>query len=286
MNLSTSTGSASVRALVFALAIVGLIVGPVSYSSAAIITLVDENSSATFDTSSPSNAFSWVVDGVEQLFQQAFWYRVGNTGPESSVHSLPISVEGTSDTNFDGDVDTLFVRYVGSGFRIEVRYMLDGGLPGSRASDLAEQITISNLSTSTLDFHFFQYVDFDLNGTSFNDEAVFLNANTVRQSEGALSVSETVVLPSPSRREIDFYANTLNSLTDGGPTTLSDTPAIGTVFGPGDVTWAFQWDFTILPGRSVQISKDKQITGIPEPSAVVLLGLAASLGLLPLRKRS
>jgi len=265
--------------------VVGLSVWPVTYSSAALITLVDENSTATFDTSSPSNAFSWVVDGTEQLFQQAFWYRVGNTGPENSVHSLPISVEGTTDSNFDGDLDTLFVRYVGSGFRVEVRYVLDGGLPGSRTSDLAEQITISNLGTSTLDFHFFQYVDFDLNGSSGNDEALFLNANTVRQYEGALSVSETVVLPLPSRREIDFYANTLSSLTDGATTTLSNTPAIGTVLGPGDLTWAFQWDFTILPGRSVQISKDKQITGIPEPSVLVLLSLAASLGLLSLRNR-
>jgi hypothetical protein len=56
--------------------------------------------------------------------------------------------------------------------------------------------------------------------------------------------------------------------------------------GPGDVTWAFQWDFQLAAGDSFIISKDKylNVTIIPEPSTLgfVALGLAVVL----LRKRN
>jgi hypothetical protein len=246
---------------------------------AGLFTLIDDNSLMNFNTASSTNASSWVVDGVNQLFQQAFWYRVGNTA-EQSVHSLPIAIEFATNTNFDPNLDTLFVRYLGAGYHIDVRYSLDGGLPGSRASDMAEQISISNTGVAPLDFHFFQYADFDLNGTAGGDSAVFTNANAVQQSEGALSVSETVISPVPSHREIDTPPATLIKLSDGLPTTLSDTPATGNVFGPGDVAWAYQWDFLLPVGGTFQISKDKHLSGVPEPASALLisigLGLAAS----------
>jgi hypothetical protein len=270
------------KVLIASLTVIGLAGFFAQRSVAGLFTLVDENSSADFDTGSQANAFNWVVDGRDQLFQQAFWYRIGNVA-ESSLDTLPRSVEGTTDTNFDGDHDTLFVRYNGAGFRIEVRYTLDGGLPGSRGSDMAEQIQISNLSATPLDFHFFQYSDFDLNGTAGGDSAVFTNANAVRQFEGALSVSETVITPVPSHREINFAPLIVARLNDGAPTTLSDTSPTGVVFGPGDVSWAYQWDFTLPVGGSFQISKDKQITGIPEPATLALLTTAGLL--LALRRK-
>jgi hypothetical protein len=59
------------------------------------------------------------------------------------------------------------------------------------------------------------------------------------------------------------------------PTTLSDTPALGAVLGPADVTWAYQWDVIIQPGSTFQISKLKNLQAIhaPEPATVLLLGL-------------
>ncbi len=251
-------------------------------SVAGTFTLVDDNSSTDFDTDSQANAFNWEVDGRDQLHQQAFWYRVGNVA-EQSLDTLPHPVEGTTDTNFDGDADTLFVRYLGAGFRIDVRYALDGGTTGSRASDITEQISIVNLGQAPLDFHFFQYSDFELNGTATGDSAVFTNANAVVQSEGALSVSETVITPVPSHREIAFFDTTRSKLNDGVATTLSDTPPTGVVLGPGDVTWAYQWDVVIPAFGTFQISKDKNLTGVPEPATFALLVVAAGL-LLGLRR--
>ncbi|MEX0936768.1 MAG: PEP-CTERM sorting domain-containing protein [Pirellulales bacterium] len=238
----------------------------------AQFTLIDDNSTAMIDTEAQAGVHTWTVGGISQVFQQWFWYRVGD-GPEASIDTLLIDLEGTTDTNFDGDVDTLFVRYLGQGFEIESRFTLDGGLPGSDASDMAEQISINNTGDSDLDFHFFQYSDFDLEGDSASDQVVFTNANAVQQFKSNLRLTETVITPLPSHREADFHPTTLNSLNDGAATTLSDTP-LGVIVGPGDVTWAYQWDFVLTPGNTFQISKDKNLSAIPEPSTFALAALA------------
>jgi hypothetical protein len=250
-------------------ALLGLLGVSADRASAALLSLIDDNSSADFDTATPSNNYNWFVDNTDLLAQQAFWYRVGNAGPENSVHTLPIGVQGTSDANFDGNPDTLFVRYNGNGFRIETRYALDGGTPGSGRSDMTEQISIINLTPAPLDFHFFQYADFDLSGA---DTVVFTNANAVQQTGGGLRMSETIVTPVPSHREAAFFPVTLNRLNDGLPTTLIDNAGAG----PGDVTWAYQWDFVLPASGSFQISKDKQLTPVPEPATAGLLATAAA----------
>jgi hypothetical protein len=256
-----------------AVALTGLFSRP---SAAGLFTLVDDNSVVEFDTDTYLGAYSWTVDGVSHLQQQWFWYRVGDTF-EQSIDSLSIQGEQATDTNLDGDLDTLFVAYDGDDFLLEIRFSLDGGAPGSDASDLGEQITITATGDGSLDFHFFQYTNFDLEGTPGGDTAVFTNVNTVQQSEGSFQLTEAVITPFANHREIDVYSNTLDELNDFAPTTLSDTPAIGTPFGPDDVTWAFQWDFFIPPSGSVQISKDKNMSAIPEPASWILFGMGAAL---------
>jgi hypothetical protein len=255
-------------------------------SCAGVFTLVDENSSVDFNTNSQANATNWLVDGQDQLFQQGFWYRIGNAA-EQSLDTLPIGLEGTTDTNFDLAHDTLFVRYNGAGFRIEIRYTLDGGALGSGASDMGEQISVTNLGASPLDFHLFQYADFDLLGTTGGDTALFSNSNTVRQYEGVHRLTETVVTPVPSHRRIDFAPLILAGLNDGVATTLSDTPATNVPLGPGDVSWAYQWDVLIPVGGTFQVSKDKNLSAgvIPEPATLALLASAAALLLARRRKR-
>src|SRR5262245_60521148 len=92
-------------------------------SQGGLFTLLDGNSVANFSTASQAGAYGWSVDGISQLYQQWFWFRVGNN-PEASIDTLPIQVEGVNDTNGNGLNDTLFVRYVDPAgkFRIEVRY--------------------------------------------------------------------------------------------------------------------------------------------------------------------
>lgn len=229
-------------------------------------TLIDDNSTATIDLESSDGMSSWTVDGVDHLFQQWFWYRVGNVGGEASIDTLTIGIIVTTDTNGDGDDDTLFVEYLGAGFSIEVRFGLDGGAFGSGGADITEQITITNLTANALDFHFFQYSDFDLNETIGDDSVLLTNANTWRQSDAGTSFNETVVTPAGTHFEAAFYSDLLDRLEDSSPTTLTDFAG---PLGPGDVTWAFQWDTVIGGFGSLQISKDKNIR-VPAPGAALL----------------
>jgi hypothetical protein len=247
-------------------------------AQATLFTLEDENTIVDIDTASQSGMFDWEVDGIDQLFQQWFWYRVGNNA-EASIDTLAILAETAVDSDLDGDDDILTVRYGGTGFEILIRYSLVGGAVGSHDSDIGEQIRITNTSGAPLDFHFFQYSDFDLNGNSAGDTVGFPNANKVEQSDvtGALIVqmNETVVTPNPDHHEGDFFPSTVTKLNDGVASNLNDLPPTGgAAVGPGDVTWAFQWDEVIGVGGSFTISKDKLLTGtqVPEPGSLFLLG--------------
>jgi hypothetical protein len=64
-------------------------------------------------------------------------------------------------------------------------------------------------------------------------------------------------------------------------------PGVQSSFGPGDASWAFQWNRTIANGGSFQISKDKNIrVPVPEPATLGLLGVGlAGLGFAARRRR-
>ncbi len=232
----------------------------------AEIVLTDLNSTATIDPLSQAGMNSWTVDGTNQMYQQWFWYRIGATGGEASIDTL-----GTPTvTQFLGDRGVTIDYSQAGGLDISVLYILTGGNAGSHVSDIAETIRISNNSSNALDFHFFQYSDFDLNGVEGGQTVqVGADKNSFMQTGNGVVVSETVVTPRPSLYEANYYANTLGALNLGGPTTLNDTGFAG----PGDVTWAFEWDVNLAPNGSFTISKDKNLAAaVPEPATILAFG--------------
>ncbi len=270
-------------------------------------TIADKNSSASFDVgpgTSPGTKggtydlpgmFTWVVEGQSQMYQQWFWYRVGASGAEASLDHLTLAGATLADTDgdpipgleylFDPRPDQLNLRYVGYAgqqqnqpFVVKVKYQLVGGMEGQEStSDITEVIEICNYGTQTLDFHLFQYTDFDLSDSPGDDVAWIVNPNAVAQRDSAphLTANETVITPAPSHFEVALWDTTLAKLEDASATTLSDTPLYnGSV--SGDVTWAFQWDLTVGPGQSAQISKDKKLSLMPEP--VTMMGLVMGVG--------
>lgn len=58
----------------------------------------------------------------------------------------------------------------------------------------------------------------------------------------------------------------------------------GVPFGPGDGTFALQWDVELNPGGAFLISKDKRIEFVPEPGSLIALGTGV-IGLLSLSLR-
>src|SRR5262249_23110901 len=140
------------------------------------------NSTVTIDPSSDWGMSDWNVDCTDQLYRQWFWYRVGSTGKEKPVNALSLL-----------DVDcvgtkALSVLYGNSQFHLELSFELIGGAWGSGASDILERVTIQNISGGSLQFHLFQYSDFDLGDTgpgdtlllSKNSFGLFDHANQIK----------------------------------------------------------------------------------------------------------
>jgi hypothetical protein len=266
------------RVTAIALAIVAAVTFGAARAEAANLTVSDGNSSFTVDDASAAGMHTWIVDGVDQMFQQWFWYRIGSVGGEHSIDDLSAAVSTVSE-----DLNVVRIVYSSGGLTIRTQYTLQGGANGSQQSDIAESITITNETGAALDFHFFQYSDFDLCGAIGGQTVTFVNANTVDQTGGGCNLSETVVTPAASHHQASGFNSLVAALEDGSPTILSDNAG----FGPGDATWAFQWDVLIANGGSFQISKDKNLrAAIPEPASLFLLGSGLLGGLKTLRRRN
>ena len=116
----------------------------------------------------------------------------------------------------------------------------------------------------------------DLFGTADDDVVTIRGGNTAYQiKDGTDHLSETVVTPAPTFFEAGLGGDTLAKLMDNSPTTLSGVATAG----PGDATWAFEWDYVVANNGSLLISKDKRLEMAPEPATLGLLafGLLAAL---------
>lgn len=260
------------------LAGVSLLAFPAGLAEANTFTLIDANSEIVLETADdqttpePRGVVDWVVDGTDLMYQEFFWFRVGQTA-EQPLDSIFLNSMAT-DTNGSGNLNNAFARYGTNDFEVLATWNLQGGQPGSQSSDLAEQVTINNLSSSLLEFTLFEYTDFDLEPDINNDIGSFNGINEFVVRDGVWEARTTMV-PDPDFWEIAGYPSILNSLDDGLPTTLSNT---ATPFGPNDVEWAAQWNFRIPVGGTAQISKNKLISPVSIPSSVLML-LPALVGL-------
>ena len=147
------------------------------------VTLLSNNSKVVINDDGPLGVDQWQVSGVNQLQQEWFWFRVGSTGPQSSLDTLqlvgspvPVDSTGGGTPNF---VSTTYqtAPAAANPFKINVTYNLTGGATGSPSSDLAEAIKITNTGTSNLQFHFFEYTNFDLGGTAGGDSVQIIGGN-------------------------------------------------------------------------------------------------------------
>ncbi len=133
---------------------------------AGTISLTSGNSVVTLDPNSPGGVSGWSVDGVNQLFQQWFWYRIGNSGPQYSIDTLGLS------SSSQVTPSQASVTYSGSnGLTVQVTYLLMGGAYLSGAADLGESIAITNSSGASQDVHFYQYSNFTLDTPTSNPSA-------------------------------------------------------------------------------------------------------------------
>ncbi len=278
------------RSLFFISAITALTAGHAFAGDNPLIVLADRNSSATFNLTGPTaGQQNWILDGENRLKLQGFWFRTPGMNREENTSTLS-SNAFLSDTNLfiDDRDDTLTVTNANTdlGLRIETTWTLRGSNAGGGRSNMNETIRITNTSrTAPLVISFFQFVDFDLSGANPNgapnpDVSVAVHTalnNTVNQYGTGPFSSEEAATPAPDRWSVGNAQTLLALLTNDSVDDLDNTS--GPV-GPGDLAWAFQWNFTINPGDTRIISKVKSI--VPAPGAAALL---ATGGLLIARRR-
>lgn len=238
-------------------------------AKAQIVTLTDLNSSAQINTASQSGMFNWMVDGVNQLYQQWFWYGIGTGTPQSSIDTI------SAPTITTPNAFTANIAYHNAQLSAQVTYVLTGGVLGSGGSALNESIHVVNVSNGNLVLRFYQYSDFDLMGTPGGDTLqLYRNLGgkfyEAIQTKGNIVMSETDVVPGADHGEASAFPSLLNRLNGGTQITLADNTGI---VGPGDTAWALEWDVTLTPGASLDISKNKVISAVPEPGTLSLVGL-------------
>jgi hypothetical protein len=228
------------------------------------IVLTNGNSVVNIDPFNQMGMNTWYVDGQNQLYQQWFWYRVGSNA-EKSIDSIgaPVIVQNSA-----SQVTSTYTSLAG-GFSVSIVYNLLGGANGSGQSTVNEAITINNTTASPLNFHFFQYSDYNLGGVDQDIVQIQAGFGYALVKSGALSLGEVVTSPSANNGEVAPYNQTLLKLNN--PVADNLNGSLGPL-GPGDNTFAFQWDFTIGANDSQQISKIKslQVQVVPEPTTSVL----------------
>ncbi len=256
-----------------------------SNGTAQILTMNDGGSTATIDLGSSAGMNNWTVLGQNQLNQQWFWYRTdgGIAQPINSIGGLTY----TTASGGDG-INVINATYQNAQLSVQIQYILSGGGVGSGNADLTETIMAKNLNSSgSLDMNFYEYSNFNLLQSGNNSVQVFGAPGAysyVTQTSGSTALTEAIISPSANYAETANFNQTLNELNTVNGLVLNGNA----LAGPGNVTWAFQWEQSIAAGDQLNIFKDKSlsIAMVPEPSTVAFIALGAGVLGLALRRKS
>ena len=230
------------------LAIAALLAATVS-AGAADINLTSGNSEVWVDPETGFGVMDWLVDGVDHLAQDWFWYRLDGQTEETPVDWLD---QGP----FSDDGSTATLNYGNDDFALELVIS-----PG--ANSLTRTLTVTNLTGLPLSLSLFHYVDLDVDEEWDNNVAVV--GPQVLQ-DGPLSQVATTSSLAFSHFQIGDYFDLSDLLLDTSLIALDD------VGGPlfGDYAFILQFDLEIGAGQSESFSVTSVV--VPEPASLALLG--------------
>ena len=228
-------------------------------SEASVHTLQVKNgvfviAKAKVDDSTPyTGMYSLIVDGIERLYRQWFWYRIGPAGKEASLDSLSLTSATPPTTTTP---NTLTLKYtLPSVFEITVSYLLT--YPAGGNARLQKYITIQNISDSGLDYHLFEFTDLEITDLPIQNDNIEAVGSKIYQNGEQIDGSAVTIVhestPPPDRYDfdnMDIYI--LPEMNDDSPTDLS-IPQTTYVYGE-DMQFGLQWDISIPAGQSVSFT--------------------------------
>jgi hypothetical protein len=251
-------------------------------ATAQVYTMSNGGSTATINVGNTGvlGMNSWtVLGGQNQLNQQWFWYSI-NGAVQQPINTIS-AASVFNFSNPSSPIDNLGVSYQNSQLLVQVQYILSGNGNMSGSADMTELLSMQNVSASPITLSFYQYSNFNLLMNNMNGVSIsggpggYTGALQTTGGPGGNGIAEVIEAPLANYAEAALAGQTLSELNSASYYTLNDS----TSAGPGDVTWAFEWNTTIAPGATFDITKDKglSITLLPEPSTVsfILLGIGA-----------
>jgi len=233
---------------------------------------------------------SWTVGGVNgsQLNQQWFWYSV-NGAVQQPINTIgaPAVVNFSSPAT---PIDNLGVAYQNAQLTVQVQYILSGNGVNSGSADMVENLSIVNNSASSINLSFYQYSNFNLFQNNLNSVSLssgpggYTGATQTTGGPDGNGIAEVIDAPLANYGEAALVGQTLGELNGPSYYTLNDNASAG----PGDVTWAFQWNVNLGAGDTFNITKDKglSIQLVPEPSTLAFIAMGIGAFGLSLRRKT
>jgi hypothetical protein len=260
-------------------------------SHATLINLVNGNSVTQIDPASSAGQMNWLVDGANQIAQQWFWVKIG-AGSAVPISSLSPPTLVAQNSN------SVTLSYTGMGVTAQTTFTLNGGSAGSGVSDIPISINVTNNTATATSISIFEYANFDLNASAAGDLlniVADLPAGFIQQKKGTTAITEKNSISGFDHWQGGSPASVLGpgagSVLSG---ILGDSPTLSTQIGPGDESWAVQWNATLAAtgqiGSTFGVSKDEHITGAfpaPEPSSIIIGAIGFTIGgVFAARRRS
>lgn len=252
----------------------------------AAIVLTDGTAQVSIDEASDAGIYQFNIDGVEQLYQEWYWFRQRPTFAGSGgvlvdnvpLNSLPASIVNQTANSVTIRFTKAATDNRGGPLQIDLTLTLTS--ISQQEATLDKQITYTNMGTATQEFHLFAYSDYDLNGSANDQSVVFTPAATYTQIDLGSGGSTTLIsigIPNPSRHEAGIVPTLLNNIDN---TPLYNLACLGagacasSDAGPGNVSFAFQWDYLgVGVGQSRDAGQGNNIATIPEPATMLLTGI-------------